>query len=125
MHTLIDFSDRNYSSPFVEGKGAWYLEGAEGWVDVTVDFNSTQISFTGVDIEHASFVSTMIDDASVRPNDFDTSAISFDGDLEFVYSVKDEQRPDLRLRRARDVHRQRLRSHGQLQPWRRSSARLP
>lgn len=88
MHTLIDFSDRNYSNPFVEGKGAWYLEGAEGWVDVTVDFNSMQISFTGVDIEHASFVSTMIDDASVRPNDFDTSAISFDGDLEFVYSVK-------------------------------------
>lgn len=86
--TYFDFQNGNYSGEFVEGKGSWYLDGANGWVDVTVDFNSMQVSFTGINIEHASFISTMINDASVRPNDFDTSAISFDGDLEFVYSVK-------------------------------------
>ena len=86
--TCFDFSAGEFSGNFVEGKGAWSLENSPaGLIELTVDLGANSVEFKKIEVENIWFVSSDIADAASAPNTFDSSNITYSGDLHFHYEA--------------------------------------
>lgn len=86
--TGFDFSAGKFSGNFVEGKGAWSLENSPaGLIELTVDLGTNSVEFKKIEVENIWFVSSDIADAASAPNTFDSSNITYSGDLHFHYEA--------------------------------------
>lgn len=76
------------TTDFVEGKGAWELPDATGWIEVTVDFATSKVTFEPVTFGTPYFTSAYLEETENVPNDFDYSSVAYDGTLRFHFQAE-------------------------------------
>lgn len=86
--TPFNLNGGSLSTEFVEGKGAWELTDAAGWIEVTVDFATSTVTFEPVTFGTPYFTSAALEETENVPNDFDYSSVAYDGTLRFHFQAE-------------------------------------